>query len=160
MKTMKRKQLSKKEIKEMNAQLVASYGLDNFISKKDDVFVAEGQERVLYVNSRPLFFYSGEKLVPMLKLILRNNFLKIIVIDMPAVKFVANGADVMRPGIKEIEDGIKKGEIVAVVDETHKKPIAIGVALMSTEDMKSARSGKAIKSLHYVGDRIWNMGGF
>ena len=74
---------------------------------------------------------------------------------MPAVKFIANGADVMRPGIKEF-DNFKKNQIIIIVDETHQKPLAIGEALVSSEEMKSLDSGKVIKNLHHVGDKIWN----
>ena len=74
---------------------------------------------------------------------------------MGAVKFVVNGADVMRPGIVEIEEGIAKDEFVAVIDKNNKKPLAVGIALFSSEEMKGMNSGKVIKNIHYVGDELW-----
>ncbi len=51
---------------------------------------------------------------------------------------------------------IKKGDIVLIVDETHKKPLAIGVSLITGPEMVENDSGKAIETKHYVGDNIWN----
>ncbi|MBW3003386.1 DUF1947 domain-containing protein [Candidatus Woesearchaeota archaeon] len=148
-----RKQLSKKDIKDINSVLNENFGLDCFISKKDDVYLEDG---LVYINKEPCFFYIGEKLVPTLKLVLKVNFLKKIVIDMPAVKFIANGADVMRPGIKEVDGGINAGDVVAIVDENNKKPIAVGIASLDSEGLRTAEGGKVIKNVHHVGDNIWS----
>ncbi len=71
------------------------------------------------------------------------------------MKFVANDAEVKRPGIVAVEDGIEEGQLVAVVEETHGKPLAIGTALLSTEAMRAAPGGKAVRTLHWVGDKEW-----
>ncbi len=152
---MKRQHLSNKEIKQLNQQLLEFYHLDNFLNKKDKIELIEDEHRLVVVNNEFHFFYLQEKPIPTLKLIIKNNFLPKVIIDMPAVKFIANGADVMRPGIKEI-DNIKKDQIIVIVDETHQKPLAIGEALFSSEEMKNLDSGKVIKNLHHVGDKIWN----
>lgn len=152
---MKKRHLSNKEIKQLNQQLQEFYHLDNFLNKKDKIEWVEAEQKFVAVNDEFYFFYLQEKPIPTLKLIIKNNFLPKIVIDMPAVKFIANGADVMRPGIKKIEE-FSKDAIIAIVDETHQKPLAIGQALFSSEEMKNMDSGKVIKNLHYVGDKIWN----
>ena len=74
---------------------------------------------------------------------------------MGAVKFVASGADVMRPGIKEIDPAIKKDDLVVVVDITHKKPLCVAHAQFSGEEMQKMGKGKVLKNVHYVGDEIW-----
>ena len=76
---------------------------------------------------------------------------------MGAVRFVVNGADIMRPGIVEIQAGIEKDDFVAVVDKNNKKPLAVGIALYSSEEMRVMASGKVIKNIHYVGDELWRM---
>jgi PUA domain protein len=43
---------------------------------------------------------------------------------------------------------------VVIVEERYQKPLAIGRALVAGTDMKG--EGKAVKSLHHVGDAIWN----
>lgn len=75
---------------------------------------------------------------------------------MGAIPYVCAGADVMRPGIKVIEDGIAKDSSVAVIDEKYGKLLAVGIALFDSEEMKKMERGKVIKNIHYVGDWIWN----
>jgi len=45
-----------------------------------------------------------------------------------------------------------------VRDGKYLKPLAIGKALVSGEVMASKAPGKAVKSLHYIGDELWNIG--
>ena len=47
-------------------------------------------------------------------------------------------------------------DIVLIIDETHGKPLAIGISLITGEEMVKNDSGKAIETKHYVGDDIWN----
>ena len=68
-----------------------------------------------------------------------------------------NGADVMSPGIVEADETIEKDDIVLIVDETHNKPLAIGISLITGPEMVENDEGKAIKSIHHVGDEIWNL---
>ena len=79
-----------------------------------------------------------------------------MIVDAGAVRFVVNGADIMCPGIVRADPEIKEGDLVIIKEETHDKPLAIGRALISGKDMVGD-SGKAIKSLHYVGDKLWNI---
>ena len=46
----------------------------------------------------------------------------------------------------------------SIVDETHKKLLAIGITLISGEEMIKNDFGKAIETKHYVGDDIWPIG--
>lgn len=146
---MKRTQLRSKDI----SKEVEPYNLT--ISKKDQVELVEDTYKIILLNKKPAFFYYQEKIVPTLKLLQENNVLKKVTVDMGAVKFVINGADIMRPGIVEIEEGISKEDFVSVVDKNNKKPLAVGIALFSGEEMKNMASGKAIKNIHYVGDELW-----
>ena len=75
---------------------------------------------------------------------------------MGAVKFVSSGADIMRPGIVELDKAIKKDEIVVVVDQSHKKPLCVARALFSGEEISSLKQGKVLKNLHWVGDVVWS----
>lgn len=147
---MKRKQLKSKDL---NKEL-EHYKLD--ISKKDKVELIEDEKvKLILVNKEPCFFYYQDKEVPTLKYLQTNNLLKKITVDMGAIKFVVNGADVMRPGITEVDEGIKKEEFIVVIDENNKKPLAVGIALFDSEEIRKMNSGKVIKNIHYVGDEIW-----
>jgi PUA domain protein len=149
---MKRHRLGSKEIKELNGVVSARYGLTDFFNKNVNVELIEGS--FVSVNGEIVFFYFGELIVPTLKLILRGNFLKMVVIDMPAVRFIVNGADVMRPGIKAA-DGFSKDAVVVIVDENNKKPLAIGLAMFSSGEMMAMERGKVVRNIHHVGDDIW-----
>jgi PUA domain protein len=80
-----------------------------------------------------------------------------VTIDMGAIGFITKGADVMAPGITDADPGIQKDDIVWVCDEKHHKTLAVGIALLTGEEMKLKQPGKAVKILHYVGDRLWTL---
>ena len=153
---MKRKQLNNQEIREINETIEEKFNKSDFFSKKDRIELHENKEKIIMRNNEPLFFYSSYGLIPTLKIILQNNFLKTVTIDMPAVKFIASGADTMRPGIVAVDD-FKENDVVAIVDEKNHKPIAIGIALSSSDAIKSMDKGKVIKNIHHVGDHIWTI---
>ncbi|MEK6921195.1 MAG: DUF1947 domain-containing protein [Nanoarchaeota archaeon] len=124
------------------------------VSKQDQL--ALRNEKVLYINHQPAFFYYENKLAPTLHYLLKHStLLKKIVVDMGAVKFVVSGADIMRPGIVEMESEISTGDFVVVVDVNNKKPLAVGIALFGSAEMQDMKTGKVVKNIHYVGDDVW-----
>lgn len=144
-----KKQISPKEI----APQVVCWQFS--LTKKDHIELYN--EKVIVINKEPLFFYHENKIIPTLKYLLKHEALKQIVVDMGAVKFVTSGADIMRPGIVHIDDNIAKDDVVVIIDQTHKKPLAVGIALLCSEDMQKVSSGKVVKNIHYVGDDIWKL---
>lgn len=78
-----------------------------------------------------------------------------IVVDMGAIPYVCNGADVMAPGIVDVKGGFSEGELVVIRDVTHGKALSVGVSLASSEEMREMMKGKAVRNLHHVGDKIW-----
>ena len=81
---------------------------------------------------------------------------RFVTVDMGAVKFVTNGADVMAPGIVEADPAIQPGDWVWVRDERNKQPLAVGQALVPGATMVRGK-GKAVKSIHHVGDKLWTL---
>jgi PUA domain protein len=77
-----------------------------------------------------------------------------VVVDAGAVKFVCNGANVMRPGIRKYSE-FKKDDVICVVEETHNKFLAVGRSLVSSDDMQGITKGEVVKNLHYVSDKYW-----
>jgi PUA domain protein len=144
-----KKQISTKEA----TVLLQTY---NITFNKKDMISAD--EKVVYLNNEPAFFYYENQLYPTLKYLLKQPILKTITVDMGAVRFVVNGADIMRPGIVAIDANIQKGEAIIIIDQNNKKPLAVGIALFSSEEMQKVSSGKVIKNIHYVGDEIWKNG--
>ncbi len=74
-----------------------------------------------------------------------------VTVDMGAVKFMCNGANVMRPGITNFTD-FKKDEIVCVVEESKNKFLAIGKSCVSSKEMETLTKGEILKNLHYISD--------
>lgn len=144
------KRLSNKEVKEIADKI-------NEIDKKDIVDLVD--DKFLKINNEIKYFKFEEMWIPTLKYIYAKKScdLKKVIVDMGAIKFVTNGADIMRPGVRKFDENIEKNEIIQIQEETHGKVIALGQALLSTEEMKNQEKGKIIKNVHYIGDLIWNM---
>jgi PUA-domain protein len=83
------------------------------------------------------------------------NDLPSALVDMGAIPYVCNGADVMAPGIMDIEGEFEKGGLLVIRDVKHKKALGIGAALYTSEEMRGLKKGKAISNLHHVGDKLW-----
>ena len=79
-----------------------------------------------------------------------------VMVDMGAVKFMCNGANVMRPGIKSHTD-FSKDEIVCIVEESQQKFLAVGKSLVHSSEMKEMSKGEIVKNLHYISDRYWEI---
>ncbi len=81
-----------------------------------------------------------------------------VIVDAGAVEFVTNGADVMRPGITEVDVDVREGDLVVVVEENHGKALAVGRALVDADDMEGDE-GRVVESLHHVNDELWEFDG-
>ncbi|MGI0027689.1 MAG: PUA domain-containing protein, partial [Nitrosopumilaceae archaeon] len=77
-----------------------------------------------------------------------------VVVDKGAIKFVCNGATVMRPGIKNYSD-FNKDQIICIVEESHNKFLAVGRALVSSKELETMTKGEVVKNLHYISDEFW-----
>lgn len=109
---------------------------------------------LIFIDSRPmLMIVEDQPFFTVLGAIELSPHKRLVVVDSGAVRFVVNGADVMKPGIVSADPEIAVGDLVVVVEERHNKPLAIGRALVAGTEMKG--EGKAVKSLHHVGDAIW-----
>jgi PUA domain protein len=109
------------------------------------------------VDGEPLLFKINGKIFPTVKGALKlNPMRRRVVVDPGAVKFIINGADTMSPGIVEADHSINVGDLVIIIEQAHGKAIAIGKALVAGKDMAGGK-GKAIKSIHYVGDELWKL---
>jgi len=152
----KRRRLREKEVKALADELLASTGLLIF-KVGDTVDVAESPEyEVIIVENQIIGFIQEGKAFLTIRGLLKYPVTKsFVTVDMGAIKFVINGADVMGPGIVDADSGIQIGDYVWVRDEKNKKPLAVGRALITGSDMKQKKPGKAIKSIIFVGDKLW-----
>lgn len=149
-----KQQLSKNDVWQLNEMIRRAYGSADLLRPNDRVELIDNE--IYTVDNRPHWVKVDGRLIPALNRLQVNNFLKSVAVDMGAIQFVTSGADIFRPGIKLIDESIQKDEVIAIVDERHNKPLAVGIAMMNGFDMKAIDKGKVIKNLHYVGDRIWD----
>ncbi|TFF95017.1 RNA-binding protein [Candidatus Thorarchaeota archaeon] len=127
-------------------------------SRLEEAITDDGNRVILYEGAI-LFFQSNGMMIPSLRALLDDIVtLPEVTVDMGAVRFVANGADIMRPGITAVDDEVREGSLVAIVDERHGKALAVGIATMDAEGIRSVKKGKVIRSKHHVGDELWEFG--
>ena len=132
--------------------------IENVLGKKSKVeFLEVDSIEVYVVDNKPLMAKINEKLIPTLKFKEALQFLPKIIVDMGAVPHICNGADLMAPGIIEILGEFERDGIILIVDEKYGKPLAVGVALFSSEEIKSMEKGKVVENLHYIGDKLWKI---
>ena len=81
-----------------------------------------------------------------------HNSLPIPIINAPnpaIVKYLAKSSS-----IKNFTN-FDKDQIICVVEETHKKFLAVGRSLVSSDELSNLTKGEIVKNLHYISDRFW-----
>ena len=153
--------IQKSQIKDLKSDILKQYDEDfliQIIPKKSQIeYIQTETGDILYaVNNELKLWKSNDGYIPVLTLLLNNKIkLKKVVVDKGAIRFVTNGADIMRPGITKIDPSIKKGDIIEIVDENHDRSLAVGRALFNAGEMEEQKSGKVIKNLHTIQDPVW-----
>lgn len=113
---------------------------------------------IYLIDKKPMLIEKDDWAFPTLRGAIARPFKgRRIAVDMGAIPYVINGADVMRPGIVSVTDDIKANKPALVVDESHDKPLAVVIPLYDAEELRALEKGKAAKNLHYVGDELWNL---
>lgn len=154
----KRHRLRQKEIAAISGEINATLGTTSF-GEGDVVDMAEAPEyHVVYVNGKVLaLVVAGRPFLTVRGLLAYKATRRYVTVDMGAIRFVYNGADVMGPGIVEADPCLREGDLVWVRDEKNKQPLAVGRALVGASVMARKEKGVAVKSIHYVGDKLWRL---
>jgi PUA domain protein len=129
--------------------------VEHLLKIKNRIEVVELKKfKIILIDGVPLIAESMKCFFPIL---LSNKIFSLpkIIVNMGAVPHICNGADVMAPGIVEINGNFKEEDLVLVLDEKHGKPLAIGSALFNSESVFKFEKGKILRNLHYVNDEIW-----
>jgi len=146
---------AKNLLNEVSDKLRINFG--NIVGAKANVEVIETDHKEIFlIDGSPMLFRTGREVLPTLFFKEMSAFLPTVVVDMGAVPYVCNGADIMAPGIVRIEGEFSKGDIVLIVDEKHGKPLAIGESLHDVHEIRNAKQGVVVKNLHFVSDKIWD----
>ncbi len=159
MQILRRHALRKGDFKLLKEQLskIIEGSIDLLFKKGAELVITDSYE--LYAEDKKvLAFKVGERIIPSLRA-LNEGLVKLptITVDMGAVPYVTNGADIMAPGITHVTDGLVAGNIVTIIDENYGKSLAVGELLFDSDNIKQTEKGKVIKNLHYVNDSIWSL---
>ena len=153
---MKSNLISKSETSELLGTISRKWNRD--MPKIKNVKVYEISDDAQIISSKEFKILKiGDEYIPFLTEIKLLEKFPYVTVDMGAVKFMCNGANVMRPGIKEFSD-FEEEEVVCVVEESQHKFLAVGKSLVSSEELKTMEKGEVIKSMHYVSDKYWETG--
>jgi len=158
----KRHDMKSSQIKALRKRVHDELG-DEFLhllaGSRYEICTTDADITVILVDGNPMFL-EKKVIFPTLKAFLSidcRTLPRHVTVDMGAVPYVTNGADVMAPGIIDMDDHIEKGDFVIITEERHGKPLAIGEALYSSTDISTMDQGKVVKNIHYVGDKMWNL---
>ena len=155
---MKRWVLSRRDSAEMVRKIESSLGKALNLPKSAQAECAEPEKGVVFVNLDSLTFVKTEdRFVPFLGSSKVLEMFPSAMVDEGAIKFLLNGADVMRPGIRKFDDWGASGAVVVVKEEKKGRAIAIGLSTVSGSEASAMTKGSCLKNLHYVGDRYWTL---
>ena len=120
--------------------------MSHYVDAESQILIGDNL-KLLKINDEYIPFLSETKLL--------ESFPNVVV-DMGAVKFMCNGANVMRPGIKKYTK-FSKDDVVCIVEESKHKFLAVGKALTDSLELENISKGEVVKNLHYVSDKYWEI---
>jgi PUA domain protein len=118
----------------------------------------DNKEEIIVINNILSFWITKKQYIPCLTLLINPDItftMKSVTVDKGAIRFVANGADIMRPGITVIDESIHEGDVIKIQEETHGRALAVGIAMFDAPKMQKMKKGKVVKNIHTVNDPIW-----
>ena len=63
----------------------------------------------------------------------------------------------IRDRIHIADPSVEQGGFVWIRDQESGAPLASGIALVDGEEMMEMTKGKAISTIHWIGDELWNV---
>ena len=114
------------------------------------------------IENEPLFFQQrGMPWVPTIRFLHRYpGIMKKVTVDKGAIRFVMRGANIMCVGITspggDLPDGLEKGDPVSIHAEGKDLPFAVGIMVMSSEEIREVNEGYAVSHIHVIEDGLWN----
>ena len=153
-----RHRLKRKQIAQLLSTMQSKFSIKPFDDHTPvDIAQYENQEIILINDSIDFFIYQDTTFFTLKGLNKYKPQDYFVIVDMGTIRFLTNGADIMTPGIVNADTKINQGDLVWIADETHWKPLGVGEALINGEDMIQKTKGKAIKNIHHIGDKLWQI---
>jgi len=160
-KPVRRHMLSKRDARIILRE--AKERLPGFTLETQNIELVEYEGFTIYrIKGEPALIRLNDKIIPHVKWLLKHGVggLPYVKVDQGATRAIGRGANnLMVPGITGVQGHFNEGDVVVIVDERYNTPIAVGIALMGSSELRDKlsgeRRGKAIRILHRPGDRIW-----
>lgn len=149
---MKSNLISKTETAEVLSQISSQWKVE--LQKIKNLKIYEFEEGQIIMGEGLTAIKIGDNYLPFLSDSVTLAKFPSVMVDMGAVKFMCNGANVMRPGIRSFGE-FEKGQIVCIIEESQKKSLAVGRALVSSKEMAEMSKGIVVENLHYISDKYW-----
>lgn len=149
---MKSNLISKTETAEVLKQIIEQWKVE--LPKIKNLKIYELDEGQIIIGEGLTAIKIGQNYLPFLSDATTLAKFPSVIVDMGAVKFMCNGANVMRPGIRSFGE-FESGQIVCIIEESQKKSLAVGRALVSSKEMTEMSKGIVIENLHYISDKYW-----
>eukprot|EP01007_Sphenomonas_quadrangularis_P001577 NODE_2579_length_579_cov_147.237736_g2207_i0.p1 GENE.NODE_2579_length_579_cov_147.237736_g2207_i0~~NODE_2579_length_579_cov_147.237736_g2207_i0.p1 ORF type:complete len:163 (-),score=21.50 NODE_2579_length_579_cov_147.237736_g2207_i0:90-557(-) len=137
--------------------------LEDIIDKKKPLILVKCANHIQLVaqSGKLLFFQERDgPWIPSLRLLHQYPYmLPRMQVDIGGCKFVIGGANIMCPGLTSpggSMDDVEKGVPVGIGIEGKQEFAAVGVAKMSTSEIREVNKGPCIDNLHYLGDGLWH----
>ncbi len=150
--------LSRRDSVETIADIENTLGISLNLPKSAQVSCAEPEDGSVFMTLDGLEFVKvAGRHVPYLGSQGALALFPVAMVDEGAIKFILNGADVMRPGIRKFDDWGSAGRTIVVREEKKGRAIAVASAIVSSSEAKEMAKGNCLKNLHYAGDKYWNL---
>ena len=159
----KRRPVRRKNIAPLLKRLEADVAIDLNVDGAFLEMAEYGPWTMVFVDRTPLvieLFDEEEERCVFLTLrgfLEHTEALKWVEVDHGAIPFLMNGADCMVAGVHGAEPSVRSGDLVWIRDMTHKRPLALGWAVDDAPALVENTKGKGIKTVHWVGDELWDM---
>lgn len=155
---MKKWVLSRRDSADTIEKIESQLDVELDLPKSAQARCAEPSEGVVFVDLDSLTFVQADgRFIPFLGSPGVLALFPSAVVDLGAIKFLLNGADVMRPGIRKLDDWGGADRVVVVREEKMGRAIAVGFSTVTSAEAKAMTRGSCLKNLHHVGDRFWTL---
>ena len=155
---MKKWVLSRHDSVESIASIESTLGVRLGLPRSAQAKCEEPEDGVVFVHFDDMVFVrTADSTFPFLGSPEALGLFPSATVDEGAIKFMLNGADVMRPGVKSLDQWGGAGRTVVIKEEKRGRAIAVGASTVGSAEAQSMTKGVCVKNLHHVGDRYWNL---
>jgi len=150
--------LSRRDSAEMISKIEGLLEVTLNLAKSAQANCSEPEEGAVFVSLNGFeFVRAGDAYFPYVGSQTTLALFPQAFVDEGAIRFLLNGADVMRPGIRKFDDWGPAGTMVVVREEKKGRAVAVGPSVVPSAEAQGMSKGGCVKNLHHVGDKYWNL---